>query len=69
MHIYAMMTYEEFGSCGAGCTKEYLVGQGGMWGTIMTLNMMAVEGMMVEREGDMMVMTMMMVVLVERDAW
>ena len=64
-----MMTYEEFGRFEAGCTKEYLVGQGGMWGTIMTLNMMAVEGMMVEREGDMMVMTMMMVVVVVRDAW
>ena len=59
-----MMTYEEFG---AGCTKEYLVGQGGIPGTIMTVvKMMVVEGMVVE----MMVMTMMMVlVVVERDAW
>ena len=47
-----MMTYEEFGRFGAGCTKEYLVGQGGIPGTIMTvLKMMVVEGMVVERHG------------------
>ena len=52
MHCMKMMTYEEFGRFEAGCTKEYLVGQGGIPGTIMTvLKMMVVEGMVVERHG------------------